>query len=75
MNIEQMAHEYAKELLKTTHANHGFLSIVELENVSDVSWALAELMQAEANKRKPKGLPEAIKGLESSKKIPPLDTK
>ena len=75
MNIDQMAHEYAKELLKTTHANHGFLSIVELENVSDVSWALAELMQAEANKRKPKGLPEAIKGLESSKKIPPLDTK
>ena len=60
MNIEQMAHEYAKELLKTTHANHGFLSTVELENVSEVSWALAELMQAEADKRKPKGLPEVL---------------
>ena len=55
-----MAHEYAKELLKTTHANHGFLSTVELENVSEVSWALAELMQAESDKRKPKGLPEVL---------------
>lgn len=60
MNIDQMAHEYAKELLKTTHANHGFLSTVELENVSEVSWALADLMQAEADKRKPKGLPEVL---------------
>jgi hypothetical protein len=60
MNIDQMAHEYAKELLKTTHANHGFLSKAELENISEVSWELVDLMQAESDKRKPKGLPEVL---------------
>lgn len=49
-----MAHEYALELLKTTHANHGYLGEMEIEHIKDTAFALAEAMQAEAEKRKPK---------------------
>ncbi|MHA3059940.1 hypothetical protein ACX1N5_03960 [Acinetobacter sp. ANC 4636] len=60
MNTEKMkmAHEYALEILKTTHANHGYLNEAELENISETAWSLSDLMQAEADKRKHVGLPE-----------------
>jgi len=66
MNIDQMAHEYAVKLLETNPN-------MTINKTAITAWELADLMQAEADKRKPKGLPDAIKGLESSKKIPPLD--
>lgn len=68
MNIDQMAHEMALSMQSAE-------LITDMNLVAALCYQYADAMQAEANKRKPKGLPEAIKGLESSKKIPPLDTK
>ena len=55
MNIDQMAHDYAM-----LHMNNP-----QYKNVDDlemVQWAFdyAEAMQAESDKRKPKGLPEVL---------------
>ena len=74
MNIDQMAHEHAIEFLKAAFEEDKDCSI-NYQLLAEESYLYADAMQAESDKRKPKGLPEAIKGLESSKKIPPLDTK
>ena len=47
-----MAQRFAEVLLKTTHANHGHLGTIELENISETAYALADYMQTEADKRK-----------------------
>ena len=62
----KMAHDWAIKYGKVD-SNHN------RENTVQLAWDYADAMQAESDKRKPKGLPDAIKGLESSKKIPPLD--
>lgn len=51
MDKLQMAHEYARDLLRNTHANHGYISEAEIENISETAFALADAMQAEADKR------------------------
>lgn len=52
MDKQEQAQRFAEILLKTTHANHGHLSILELENISETTYSLADYMQAEADKRK-----------------------
>ncbi len=51
MNKDQIAHEYMLEMLKNTHANHGFLNSDEIGNLTETAWAIADAMQAEADKR------------------------
>lgn len=58
-SIEDMAHEYAVEILKTVHANHGYLSEFELENIAETAFGLAQAMQTELNKLN-RGVPTAI---------------
>ncbi len=58
-SIEDMAHEYAVEILKTVHANHGHLSEIELENIAETAFGLAQAMQTEINKLN-RGVPDAI---------------
>lgn len=69
MDKLQMAHEYMLQMLKTTHANHGFLNSDEIGNLTETAWAIADAMQAEADSRKEKGVPEAIKGKKSIREI------
>lgn len=57
MNIEDMAHDFAMAALTNPTVK------LDGENLSQIvsnSWVYAEAMQAEFNKRKPQGLPEAI---------------
>ena len=68
MNIDQMAHEFAMKLVGNPNT-----PLKDINSIVCASWSYVDAMQAESDKRKPKGLPDAIKGLESSKKIPPLD--
>ncbi|QCS13580.1 hypothetical protein E3H47_04725 [Acinetobacter radioresistens] len=58
-SVEDMAHEYAVEILKTVHANHGYLSEFELENIAETAFGLAQAMQTELSKLN-RGVPEAI---------------
>lgn len=58
-SVEDMAHEYAVEILKTVHANHGHLSEIELENIAETAFGLAQAMQTELNKLN-RGVPDAI---------------
>ncbi|MEN8380764.1 hypothetical protein [Acinetobacter radioresistens] len=58
-SIEDMAHEYAVEILKTVHANHGHLSEFELENIAETAFGLAQAMQTELSKLN-RGVPDAI---------------
>ncbi len=58
-SIEDMAHEYAVEILKTVHVNHGYLSEFELENIAETAFGLAQAMQTELNKLN-RGVPTAI---------------
>ena len=51
MDKQEKAQRFAEILLKTTHATHGHLSILELENISETAYSLADYMQAEADKR------------------------
>lgn len=51
MDKQEQAQRFAEILLKTTHANHGHLGILELENISETAYSLADYMQAEADKR------------------------
>ena len=73
MNINKQAQEILLKLIEKIETDR--MQGEWRNNLVSDAWILAEAMQAESDKRKPKGLPEAIKGLESSKKIPPLDTK
>ena len=57
MNIEDMAHDFVMAALANPTVK------LDSENLSKIvsnSWVYAEAMQAEFNKRKPQGLPEAI---------------
>ena len=56
----KMAHDCILALLKNTHANHGHLSLTEVENIVETAWVISDLHQAEADKRKVMGVPEAI---------------
>lgn len=58
---EQMAHDCILALLKSTHANHGHLSLIEVENIVETAWAISDLHQAESDKRKVVGVPDAIR--------------
>lgn len=58
-SVEDMAHEYAVEILKTVHANHGHLSEIELENIAETAFGLAQAMHTELNKLN-RGVPDAI---------------
>lgn len=58
-SVEDMAHEYAVEILKTVHANHGHLSEIELENIAETAFGLAQAMQTELKKLN-RGAPTAI---------------
>ena len=59
MNIDQMAHEHAIEFLKAAFEEDKDCSI-NYQLLAEESYLYAEAMQAEADKRKPKGLPEAL---------------
>ena len=67
MNIDERAQQILLKLMETNKTGY------DAEGISVYAYEIADAMQAESDKRKPKGLPDAIKGLESSKKIPPLD--
>lgn len=55
MDKLKMAHEYLRDIIKASGGN------VDLVDMPLVAWRLADAMQAEADKRKPSGLPEALK--------------
>lgn len=62
MDKLQMAHDWAMK--------HGKVeSFIDRENTVDLAWEYADAMQAEADKRKEKGVPEAIKGKKSIREI------
>ena len=54
IDIEKRAHDYAKILLTSEHSFDGS------EHLAREAWELADAMQAEADKRKVVGVPEAI---------------
>lgn len=64
MDKQEQAQRFAEILLKTTHANHGHLGILELENISETAYSLADYMQAEADKREEE---KALRDAESHK--------
>ena len=60
-NIEMMAHDYAKILLANPQYSPA--------SIRDISWMLADEMQAEADKRKVSGVPEAILKASNSREL------
>lgn len=54
IDIEKRAHDYAKILLASGHSFDGS------EHLACEAWELVDAMQAEADKRKVVGVPEAI---------------
>ena len=59
MNIDQMAHEHAIEFLKAAFEEDKDCSI-NYQLLAEESYLYADAMQAESDKRKPKGLPEVL---------------
>lgn len=57
MNIDQMAHDFVMNCIKNPTVT---LSSKDIENITFNAWVYADAMQAEADKRKPKGLPFEI---------------
>ena len=55
MNIDQMAHEFAMKLVGNPNT-----PLKDINSIVCASWSYVDAMQAEADKRKPKGLPEAL---------------
>lgn len=62
MDKLQMAHDWAMKHGKAD-------SFIDRENTVDLAWEYADAMQAEADKRKEKGVPEAINGKKSIREI------
>ena len=59
MNIDQMAHEHAIEFLKAAFEEDKDCSI-NYQLLAEESYLYADAMQAESDKRKPKGLPDVL---------------
>ena len=57
MNIDQMAHEFVMNCIKNPTVS---LSGKDIVKITSDAWVYADAMQAEADKRKPKGLPEVL---------------
>ena len=55
MNIDQMAHEFAMKLVGNPNT-----PLKDINSIVCASWSYVDAMQAESDKRKPKGLPEAL---------------
>ena len=55
MNIDQMAHEFAMKLVGNPNT-----PLKDINSIVCASWSYVDAMQAEADKRKPKGLPEVL---------------
>ena len=55
MNIDQMAHEFAMKLVSNPNT-----PLKDINSIVCASWSYVDAMQAESDKRKPKGLPEAL---------------
>lgn len=64
MDKLQMAHDFAMNQLSRENSN-----INNIESLVKFSFAYADEMQAEADKRKEKGVPKAIKGKKSIREI------
>ena len=57
MNIDQMAHEFVMNCIKNPTVS---LSGKDIVKITSDAWVYADFMQAEADKRKTKGLPEVL---------------
>ena len=55
MNIDQMAHEFAMKLVGNPNT-----PLKDINSIVCASWSYVDAMQAESDKRKPKGLPEVL---------------
>lgn len=55
MNIDQIAHEFAMKLV-----GNPTTPLKDINSIVCASWSYVDAMQAESDKRKPKGLPEVL---------------
>ena len=55
MNIDQMAHDFAMKLV-----GNPTTPLKDINSIVCASWSYVDAMQAESDKRKPKGLPEVL---------------
>lgn len=62
-NLDQMAHEYALQILKNITPDRGYISGLTIERIAETAYGLAEAMCAES--KECGGVPDAI--LEASK--------
>ena len=56
MNIDERAQQILLKLMETDKTGY------DAEGISVYAYEIADAMQAEADKRKPKGLPEVLRG-------------
>lgn len=66
MDIQEQAQEILLKLIETNKT--GF----DAEGIAAYAWEIVDAMQAEADKRKEKGVPEAIQNATTSYDIPPI---
>ena len=57
MNIDKIAHEFVMNCIKNPTVS---LSGKDILKITSDAWVYADFMKAESDKRKPKGLPEAL---------------
>ena len=60
MNKMQMAQRNLEVMLVNVHLNHGNLGEIEIENLAETAWVLADAMQAEADNREDKTRPKVF---------------
>lgn len=63
MDKHEQAQRFAEIMLQAHYDNRAHFDKLDAE-IAEVSWLMVDAMQAEADKRKEKGFPDAVKDAE-----------